>query len=197
MSTNITTLVRMLLRRFWRLLSENMMEDEDLPAVPFNEAQRQQVVDEYGLGSPDEVPQYNEIVQQAAFVCETSMALMSICDGTRQFFKARVGIESIEVPRKWALCSQAILEPYEVFEIQDTTLDLRFASNPLVTDEPYIRFYAGVPLVNSEGYPLGTLCVLDQQPKKLTADQKLQLKLLTQELIVAIEVAQQSSPPPP
>jgi len=197
MSTNIATLTKTFLRRFLRLISENSAKDKGLNAIPFNETQRQQAVDEYGLTTLEEVARYKEIVQQAAFVCETPMALMSICDGERQFFKARVGIQSNEVPRKWAFCGQAVLEPYEVFEVEDAGFDIRFANNPLVVDEPYIRFYAGVPLVNSEGYPLGTLCVLDQQPKKLTGDQRLQLKLLTQELIVAIEVARQSSQLPP
>lgn len=154
--------------------------------LPFNETQRQQVVEEYQLNSPDIVEAYQEIVQQAAFVCEVPIAAMSVLDGDRQFFKVRVGLDVDETPRDWAFCNHAILCPYEIFVVEDASTDPRFAENPLVLNDPNIRFYAGVPLVSSEGYPLGTLCVIDQKPRKLTADQELQLKLLTQRLMVAI-----------
>lgn len=187
MFQNIASQVKNSLRRLWAKATVNPAKAKANP--PFNELQRQRVVEEYDLNSSQTVKQYEEIVQQAAFVCETPIALMSIPDGDRQFFKAKSGLDAVEVPRDWAFCGHAILAPYEILEIEDTYADARFAQNPLVVADPSIRFYAGIPLVSTEGYPLGTLCVLDQVPRKLTEDQRLQLKLLTQELIVAIEVA--------
>lgn len=157
----------------------------DIP-LPFNEIQRQQAVEESHLNSDEAIAAYQEIIEQAAFVCEVPIAAMSILDGDRLLFKAKVGLDGSEIPRDWAFCGHAILDPYQVFQVEDASLDPRFAENPLVVDDPNIRFYAGVPLVNSEGYPLGTLCVLDQKPRKLTEDQELQLKLLTQKLMIAI-----------
>lgn len=168
--------------KFKRLLSSG---DSNTP-LPFNEDQRQRVVEECQLNSPEVVEAYQEIVEQAAFVCEVPIAAMSVLDGDRQFFKAKVGLSTSETPRDWAFCNHAILCPYEIFVVEDASADPRFVENPLVVDDPNIRFYAGVPLVSSEGYPLGTLCVIDQKPRKLTADQELQLKLLTQKLMVAI-----------
>jgi GAF domain-containing protein len=186
MLQNIASQIRSSITQLWAKATT----DPAKANPPFNELQRQKVVEEYDLNSLQSVKQYEEIVQQAAFVCGTPIALMSIPDGDRQFFKAKTGLDGTEVPREWAFCSHAILAPYEVMEVEDTQLDARFADNPLVVEDPTIRFYAGVPIVSVEGYPLGTLCVLDQKPRKLTEDQKLQLKLLTQELIIAIELHQ-------
>ncbi len=189
---NIATRIKILIKRVWLFITGNSAKSPALPPIPFNESQRQQVVDEYGLSSPGEVEQYNAIVQQAAFVCETPIALLSICDRGRQFFKSQIGLQATEAPRRWAFCAHAVLEPYSLFQIEDAMLDSRFAQNPLVTGEPKIRFYAGIPLISSEGYPLGTLCVIDQQPRKLSESQELQLKLLAQEMVVAIELQKQS-----
>lgn len=191
MSQNIANQIKAIFSRLWA----NAPQNTELVA-PFNENQRQQAVVESGLNIPGSVEKYENIVQQAAFVCETPIALMSILDGDRQFFKAKLGLEVDETPRDWAFCNHAILNPYDVLEVEDATKDARFATNPLVTDDPNIRFYAGVPLVNPEGYPLGTLCVIDSSPRTLSSDQKLQLKLLAQELMVAIELQKLGLPQP-
>lgn len=174
-----------MLKKIANIFKRLWINIEDSP-MPFNEAQRQRAVEEWQLNSNEIVEAYQEIVQQAAFVCDVPIAAMSVLDGDRLLFRASVGLDGTEIPRNWAFCGHAIIEPYQVFQVEDASLDPRFANNPLVTGDPNIRFYAGVPLVNSEGYPLGTLCVIDQEPRKLTADQELQLKLLTQKLIITI-----------
>lgn len=183
MFENIASKLILNLKRIWFNISDS--RDNSTP-LPFNEAQRQKAVEECQINSNETVAAYQDIVQQAAFVCDVPIAAMSVLDGDRLLFKAKVGLDGTEIPREWAFCGHAILEPYQVFQVEDASLDPRFAENPLVADDPNIRFYAGVPLVNSEGYPLGTLCVIDQKPKRLTKDQELQLKLLTQKLIIAI-----------
>lgn len=182
MLKNFANRIGMTLKRFWLKVNQS----GTATPVPFNETQRQKAVEEFQLNMPDTVDAYQEIVQQAAFVCDVPIAAMSILDGNRLLFKARVGLADEEIPREWAFCGHAIIEPDEVFQVEDASLDARFADNPLVTDDPNIRFYAGMPLLSSEGYPLGTLCVIDQEPRKLTDDQEWQLKLLTQKLMIAI-----------
>jgi len=190
MIENIATRIKAVLKRIWLIIRGFGAKKGALPPKPFNEKHRQRAVVEYGLNTPEAIKEYDEIVQQAAFICESPIALMSISDGDRQLFKSRIGLESSEAARDLVFCSYAILDPYRILEIEDTELDPRFADNPLVVGNAKIRFYAGVPLVSPEGYPLGTLCVLDQQPRKLTEDQKLNLKLLAQYLIIEIASSQ-------
>jgi GAF domain-containing protein len=186
MLKNIATRIKTFLKPIWLFVGGFSSNGRTLAPIPFNEEQRQRAVVQYGLNNAEMVEEYQVIVGQAAYACKTPIALVSICDGNRQFFKAGMGLDGDEAPREWAFCGHAIADPYEILEIEDTTLDPRFARNPLVVGPPRIRFYAGVPLISSEGYPLGTLCVIDQEPKKLTEDQKLRLKLLAQNLIVEI-----------
>jgi GAF domain-containing protein len=183
MFRNIANRLAIALNQIWN----GSLVPEDADPLPFNELQRQQAVEESHLNSDETVAAYQEIVQQAAFVCEVPIAAISVLDGDRLLFKASIGLDRRQIPRQWAFCGHAILEPYQVFQVEDASADPRFAENPLVVNDPNIRFYAGVSLVNSEGYPLGTLCVIDQVPRKLTEDQELQLKLLTQKLMIAIE----------
>ena len=126
---------------------------------------------------PDQV--LDDLVGLAAAICGTPTALLTMLDADRQWFKSRVGLDLIETPREQAFCAHAILHPDRIMEIPDTWSDIRFATNPLVTGEPHIRFYAGAPLVTDDGHALGTLCVIDSVSRRLTATQSQSLNLLS------------------
>ena len=113
---------------------------------------------------------YDRIVRVAALLTEMPIALVSLLDEKRQWFKSRIGLSITETPRSWAFCNYTIMEN-KIMIVEDATLDPRFADNPLVTGQEAIRFYAGVPLVDSNACRLGTLCVLDRVPRRLTHDQ--------------------------
>lgn len=121
---------------------------------------------------------YEDAVLLAAQLCETPIALISLIDHDRQWFKARVGLNVAETPRDHAFCAHAILEPRDVLLVTDASKDRRFCQNPLVTGNPGIRFYAGVPLFTPDGHPVGTLCVIDAQPRTLTQQQQAALASL-------------------
>lgn len=114
---------------------------------------------------------YDDIVRAAAAVCDVPIALVSLIDADRQWFKARVGLDVQETPRSIAFCDHVIRDPEHTMIVEDATLDARFAENPLVTGDPSIRFYLGAPLQDADGMALGTLCVIDRQPRRLTAAQ--------------------------
>jgi len=143
-----------------------------------HEQQRLQALRGYGI--LDSLPEadYNHIVMLASQICQTPIAVISLVDMDRQWFKAQVGLDVSETPRDQAFCAQAIQHPSCVMEVSDATLDPRFSANPLVLGHPNIRFYAGVPLVTKAGDALGTVCVIDQKPRTLTASQTDALKVL-------------------
>jgi excisionase family DNA binding protein len=111
---------------------------------------------------------FDRIVRLAAAVTGSPIALISLLTARRQWFKARVGLDAQETPREWAFCSHAILAEGP-FVVEDAATDERFRTNPLVLADPHIRFYAGVPLRDAAGSALGTLCVIDREPRKLRA----------------------------
>lgn len=141
-------------------------------AANIDEFARQRALDTYRV--LDTVPEqaFDDITRLASMVCGTPIALVSLIDRDRQWFKSRVGMELPETRRDIAFCDHVIREPDKLMEIPDATKDARFAANPFVTGPDNIRFYAGMPLVTPGGAPIGTVCVLDQQPRQLTAEQR-------------------------
>lgn len=121
-----------------------------------------------GLVDSEDEARFDRLVRLASMVTGSPIALISLLTSTRQWFKARVGVAARETPRDWAFCSHAILNN-ELFVVEDAMEDERFRDNPLVQQDPHIRFYAGVPLRDKSGQPLGTLCVIDREPRRLRA----------------------------
>jgi GAF domain-containing protein len=139
---------------------------------PNREPARQRELDAYRI--VDSLPEaaYQDIVHLASTVCEAPVALVSLLDRERQWFKARVGFELAQTDRDVAFCDHAIRDPERLMEIPDATRDARFRDNPLVTGEDGVRFYAGMPLVTPSGAAIGTVCVLDREPRQLNDTQR-------------------------
>ncbi|QHI96613.1 GAF domain-containing protein [Xylophilus rhododendri] len=134
--------------------------------LPPDEAQRLRALHELLLLDTPAEEKFDRVVRFAAEQLDVPFALVSLVDENRQWFKARHGVQSTETPRDIAFCAHAILEP-EMFVVEDASLDERFADNPLVTEAPHLRFYAGMPVNAPGGERIGTLCVLDRKPRKL------------------------------
>jgi GAF domain-containing protein len=139
------------------------------------------------LDTPPETA-FDDLARVAALVCHTPVALVSLIDDTRQWFKARIGIEAQQTPRSVAFCDHAIRSPDQVMVVPDATADPRLRDNPLVTGAPNIRFYAGAPLVTGDGFPLGTLCAIDQRPRTLTPEQTDALAVLARQVMTQLEL---------
>lgn len=130
---------------------------------------------------------FDEIAELAATVWQTPMALVSLVDERRQWFKAKVGLAVRETSREVAFCAHAIRRPQEVLVVSDARQDPRFQDNPLVTGDPWLRFYAGAPIVTHDGYALGTVCALDRRPREPSAEQVQVLTMLAQHAVTLME----------
>ncbi len=156
------------------------------------ETERLQALKSLNILDTDPEAPYDALVASAARICDTPIALISLVDKSRQWFKAKVGLPASETPREYAFCAHAILNPGQTMVVRDATADARFASNPLVTADPHIRFYAGVPLTDSLGQGLGTLCVIDTKARELSPMQLAELDGLAQQASRLLQTRSQS-----
>jgi GAF domain-containing protein len=159
--------------------------------TPQNEKRRLTVLWEYEVLDtvPEEV--FDSLTELAARICEAPIALISLVDEKRQWFKSRIGTTVNETSRDVSFCAHAIQQS-DLFIVPDATKDERFARNPLVTSDPRIRFYAGAPLITPDGYALGTLCVIDKVPRELRTDQKQALTILARHVVSQLELRRRS-----
>ncbi|NGY38026.1 PAS domain S-box protein [Flavobacterium sp. XN-5] len=157
------------------------------PILPLNESERLMALESYSIMDSLPEKEYDSITQLASFICGTPIALISLLDENRQWFKSSVGLGASETPRELSFCQYAIMGE-EVYEVNDALENELFADNPLVTGSPDIRFYAGAPLHDGNGFTLGTLCVIDTEPKELTKDQKNALQLLAYQVVLLLDL---------
>lgn len=151
-----------------------------LPSLD-EETRRLQILESYHVVDTAPEPTFDDIVGMASLMCGTPIALVSLITEDRQWFKARVGLDVSQTPRDQAFCAHAIGNPSQIMEVQDASKDPRFMHNPLVVGEPFIRFYAGMPLLTPSGAALGTVCVIDRVPRQLTPAMALGLQALARQ----------------
>ncbi len=157
------------------------------PPLPSDEAARLEALRQYHVLDTPPEEGFDDLARIAAQICGTPIALVSLVDEHRQWFKARVGVEARETPRDVAFCAHAILGK-EVMVVPDASSDPRFADNPLVTGDLHIRFYAGAPLIAPDAHVLGTLCVVDREPHVLTREQEDALEALARQAVGQLEL---------
>lgn len=156
--------------------------------IPSDEVNRLSTLRELNILDTESEKEFDELTELAAQICLAPIALISLIDQQRQWIKSRVGLNVTETSRDIAFCAHAILQPNSLLEVQDTQLDERFSGNPLVLESPNIRFYAGAPLIATNGHALGTLCVIDHVPRKLTEAQRAALVVLSRAIVQQIEL---------
>ncbi|MBB5734842.1 signal transduction histidine kinase [Xanthomonas arboricola] len=169
------------------VLSDPAAEPLPCAAKPPSEALRLQALRSYGILDTPREAAFEDITRLASIICQTPIALISLVDADRQWFKSELGMGERETPLFKSMCAHALLDS-DVLVVPDTRKDVRFARNPLVTGETPLHFYAGAVLKTSEGLPLGTVCVLDRQPRQLSAEQVDALRALARQTMTQLEL---------
>ena len=159
---------------------------------PDQEAARLEALRQYQILDTPSEQAYDDFTLLASSICEVPIALISLVDAERQWFKSKVGLEVSETARNISFCGHTILSN-ETLVVNDALSDSRFVYNPLVTSDPSIRFYAGAPLISPEGHALGSLCVIDRQPRVLLASQKTALEALARQVVSQLELRRASA----
>jgi hypothetical protein len=171
----------------------NMKTTNNIHALPpSNETNRLAALKAYHILDTGTEQCYDDITTLAAHICKVPIVMISLVDEVRQWFKSSVGVKLKETAREVAFCSHAILQSGP-FIVKDALKDSRFVDNALVTGKPHIRFYAGIPLINSVGLALGTLCVVDRKPRKLSALQQKALEALSRQVMALLELRRVST----
>ena len=161
--------------------------------IPENEAARLRALRSYQILDTPSEQEYDDITLLASQICGTPIAMITLVDGERQWFKSKIGIDLVETPRDIAFCAFAVMPGApQTLVIEDTTKDERFFDNPMVTSDPNIRFYAGAPLLTPDNYAIGTLCVIDSEARQLTEAQLQSLQALARQLTVKLELRRMS-----
>ncbi|MBT8204350.1 MAG: GAF domain-containing protein [Eudoraea sp.] len=158
------------------------------PKTHVREQDRLAVLGSYNIMDTLPEEDYDNLTAIAAEICGTPISLISLVDQDRQWFKSNHGLEARETPKEYAFCAHAINDQDEMLIVEDSREDVRFNDNPLVTGEPRVIFYAGVPLVGKDGLPLGTLCVIDNKPKELSQGQINTLNALSKQVMNLLEL---------
>jgi GAF domain-containing protein len=159
---------------------------------PDQEAARLEALRQYQILDTPSEQAYDDFTLLASSICEVPIALISLVDAERQWFKSKVGLEVSETARNISFCGHTILSN-KTLVVNDALSDPRFVYNPLVTSDPSIRFYAGAPLISPEGHALGSLCVIDRQPRVLSESQKTALEALARQVVSQLELRRASA----
>jgi anti-sigma regulatory factor (Ser/Thr protein kinase) len=155
--------------------------------MKFDEKVRVQALHSYKILDTDPEKAFDDLTVLASHICETPVALISLIDSDRQWFKSRIGVSLSQTPLEVSFCATAIQHSH-LFVVPDASKDPRFCSNPFVVSDPKIRFYAGAPFASSDGQPLGTLCVVDVVPRQLSSDQENALLALSRQVQAQFEL---------
>ncbi len=153
-----------------------------------NEAERLTALHSYHILYTAEEKEFDDLTTLASAICQTPVALISLIDGERQWFKSAKGVTEKETPKEYAFCAHTVAAGKDLLVIEDARQDQRFADNPFVTGDTQVVFYAGVPLVNEDGFALGSLCVIDTEKRSLTAEQANALKILAKQVVDKLEL---------